>query len=341
MDIKELCKVSCDDWTKYASDPLPGWGSRNFTLFDTQGCSLESTEQTEIGICSIPFDSTASTRIGSRHGPMAIRKASLAYSAQQSSRNVNELYHMQTGKKMQVLNPVLRDYGDLHVYPTDPVRQIRSLTAECQRIMMNSERLLILGGEHTISIGGYYGVANAVREKSGKKLGYIQIDHHFDYGDNSVLHGPVYHGSNGRRIAEHPDLSPMAMGFVGVGDLTSVTQYDMLIKSGVAIEPMYKIRENGFAYSLKKTIEQVLEHCDEIYISVDVDVCDTSVLHGTGHITIGGISALEFLSMASVLQQYPVRALDVVEVSPDYDPSGASAGLVARLLFEWLFLKEQ
>ena len=84
----------------------------------------------------------------------------------------------------------------------------------------------------------------------------------------------------------------------------------------------------------------VTEKADCIYVSIDIDVCDNPYAPGTGKVTFGGISNTQFLSVASILKDYPIAALDIVEVSPDLDNSGATSGLAARLLFEWLFLEE-
>ena len=177
------------------------------------------------------------------------------------------------------------------------------------------------------------GLVAAVRH-----LGYVQIDHHFDFGDQSVLHGPYYHGSNGRRISEHP--SATAIGFVGAGDLTSARQLESLRSSGVAIRSMTDIRRDGFEVSLKAVLDDVASRSDALYVSLDIDVCDAAAAPGTGHVTIGGISSFELLQIPALLHRYPVVAFDLVEVSPRYDPAGVTAHVAARLLYELLYLRE-
>jgi arginase family enzyme len=153
-----------------------------------------------------------------------------------------------------------------------------------------------------------------------------------------VLHGPYYHGSNGRRIAEHP--AAPAIGFVGAGDLTSATQLEGLHRSGVAVRTMQDVRRDGFEASLKAVLDHVAARCDALYVSLDIDVCDASAAPGTGHVTIGGISAYELLQTPAMLRRYPLAAFDLVEVSPRYDPGGITAHLAARLLYELVYLRE-
>ncbi len=341
MSIERIFNIGKNAWKEFSNDPLPGWGSRSFSLFDVTTKNLgEEVTEIDCGVASVPFDTTASTRVGARYGPRCIREASLAYSSQQQSRNSTVLRNMRTGELLQTKEYSLADYGDLHVYPSDPYKQMLASAAEVRRIAMNHERVILLGGEHSLSFPFYCGVAESYYEKQGGRVGYVQIDNHFDFGDTSVLHGPYYHGSNGRRISEYPRMSLDAMGFVGVGDLTTATQFDSLIKSGTVVRSIADIRARGFVTCLRETLDQVLEKCDALYISIDIDVCDTATVTGTGHVTVGGINSTEFLSIASVLRKYPVAGLDLMEVSPGFDGSGATGHLVSRLLFEWLFLEE-
>ncbi len=340
MNMQELFSPDEQAWRAYVDDPLPGWGSRSFTLFDVPALSLEADiAPVAYAVCSVPFDSTASTRIGARYGPRAIREASLAYSSQLKSRGPVRLRNMRTGALLTVREISLADVGDLHVYPSDPAKQMQATAAEVFHVAMGAEHVILLGGEHSLSFPGFCGVAAAIRLKHGETLGYLHIDHHFDFGTTSVLHGAFYHGSNSRRISEHPWMSPQAMGFLGVGDLTSEAQYRGLLASGTPVYSVADIRAFGFEKCLREILDRLASRVDALYVSLDIDVCDTATAPGTGHVTVGGISASELFSAAPILQEYPVVALDVMEVSPAFDSSGATAHLAARFLFEWLFLE--
>jgi agmatinase len=335
-----LFSIRENAWLRYVDDPLPGWGSKSFTIFDVPSVPLDTNiPRASCAIFSVPFDSTASTREGARYGPRAIREASLAYSSQLRSRGSVKLRNMRTGALVNVKERTLVDFGDLHVYPSNPEKQMQVTAEETFRVAIMADLLVMLGGEHSLSFASFCGVAAAAQSKGESVLGYVQIDHHFDFGNTSILHGPFYHGSNARRISEHPLVSPGVMGFVGVGDLTSATQYNDLVKSGTAVRSIADIRQRGFEVCLREALDQVASKAHYIYASLDIDVCDTSTASGTGHVTVGGINATELLSAASILQDYPIIALDVMEVSPYFDRSGATAHLAARFLFEWLFLE--
>lgn len=340
MESRDIYNVRDDDWTVYQSVPLPGWGSRSMTLFDAPSSHLGADTHVGCGVFSVPFDSTASSRIGSREGPRAIREASLVYSSQLQSRGRCELLNTRTGTIVEVCERDVVDFGDCHVFPSDPAKQVQATAAESFRVAVRSDLTVMLGGEHTLSFPAYCGVAAALKKRGKSRLGYVQIDHHFDFGDQSVLHGPYYHGSNARRVSEHPSASLSAMGFIGAGDLTRATQFEQLVASGTLIRTMADIRRQGFATALREVLDRVSERSDALYISLDIDVSDAATAPGTGHVTIGGLSAYELFLAPAILQRYPVVALDIMEVSPRYDASGVTSHVAARFLFEWLYLRE-
>jgi arginase family enzyme len=341
--LETVLTLTEESWRSFRVDPLPGWASRTFTLFNAPSTELEKFPSTAVdyAICSVPFDSTASTRIGARYGPRGIREASLAYNSQMESRGVTRLRNMRTGALVETRPITVIDAGDLHVYPTDPLKQVEATTAEIWRLAHAANCVVMLGGEHTLSFAGYSGVA-AYHQKqlNHASLGYIQIDNHFDFGQTSLLHGQVYHGSNGRRIYEHPMCLPTGMAFVGSGDFTSLAQYEGLIDQGITIRSRVDILTHGFEACLRQALDRITQVTQHIYVSIDIDVCDASTAPGTGHVTVGGISGTEFLSIARILQDYAVVGLDIVEVSPQIDPTQVTSHLAARLLYEWMFFRE-
>jgi agmatinase len=336
-----VADLTTTSWKAFSDDPLPGWARRAGTLFDVPTARLDAPADCGVAVFSVPWDTTASTRIGARTGPVAIRQASISYSGQARSRGAVDLLNLRTGKRLRPRPVTVVDYGDMHTYPLDIERQLRATAAEAFAVGMNAEQIVTLGGEHTISYPLVAGLRRALENKRpGARLGYVQIDHHFDFGDHSALHGRYYHGSNARRVSELDGMRPQAMGFVGMGDLTSASQFSGLVARGTVVRTMGDVRARGFATCLAEACDAVLRACDALYVSIDIDVCDLSVAPGTGHATVGGITAVDFLAIADVLRPLPVFALDLVEVNAELDPTGATAHLAARLLFELLLLEE-
>jgi len=75
-------------------------------------------------------------------------------------------------------------------------------------------------------------------------------------------------------------------------------------------------------------------------VSLDIDVLDSAVSTGTGHVTMGGIDTGALLDIYEELRDLPVSAVDIAEVAPRYDPSGSTAQIAAHLLFNFLFRTE-
>jgi arginase family enzyme len=195
-----------------------------------------------------------------------------------------------------------------------------------------------MGGDHSISFPTFTGWQRTMERTVGAdRLGYIQIDHHFDWGNHSAIHGPLYHGSNARRIGELAGMAPERMAFVGVGSVTRKRQLDDLRRDRYHIVSARDIREQGAVAALAEPIASFADRCDAVYVSIDIDVLDCSVAPGTGNVTIGGVSGGELFDIMSQLESLPTKALDIAEVAPRYDLSGRTAQIAARVFFEFVY----
>jgi arginase family enzyme len=322
----------------FASDPLPGWAGVG-TLFGSPAASVHDVDLGPDGwaVCGVPFDATASSRPGAAEGPRAIRQASLVFASYLGSLGEWKMLDTRTGGTFRYRAPRVADISDLHVYPTNTVRTFQAVAAESRRLTEAAPRVVFLNGDHSTTFPTFAGFRAARRDAGDSRVGFINIDHHFDYGNLSVLHGPLYHGSNSRRISELPGMRPEDIAFVGVGDVTKYDQFMELRSRGYHVVPGAQIRREGAASALRSTIEQLGARCDAIYVSLDIDVLDSASATGTGHVTMGGISGGDLLDIYEVLRALPVRGLDVAEIAPRYDPSGSTPQIAAHLLFNFLF----
>ena len=332
-----LAEVSAAD---FACDPLPGWAGTG-TLFDAPaarpGDRLDAGAWVAAGV---PFDGTASSRPGAAEGQRAIRAASSIYSSALVQRESAEMLDMRTGTRFRYRPPRLFDAGNLHVYPTDTLRTFKAVAAELRELLAPGGRAIVLGGDHSVTFPAFAGYRAALRERGeGRRVGFVNVDHHFDFGEWSPLHGALYHGSNTRRISELADMRPEDVAFVGVGDVTLSKQYERLVEAGFHVVPAARIRAEG-AEAIAPVVGRLLERCDGVYVSLDIDVLDASVAPGTGNVTIGGLSSAALLDVVEALQPLPLDVVDVVEVAPRYDPTGRTAQIAARVLFELLFRAE-
>ena len=74
----------------------------------------------------------------------------------------------------------------------------------------------------------------------------------------------------------------------------------------------------------------------ETYVSYDIDFVDPAFAPGTGTPEVGGPNSFEALSVVRTLADVNIVGADLVEVSPPFDATGATAYLGASLMFELL-----
>ena len=73
-----------------------------------------------------------------------------------------------------------------------------------------------------------------------------------------------------------------------------------------------------------------------IFITVDLDVLDTSIMPGTGTPEVGGLNFNELIGWFKYLSKFDIVGADVVELAPDYDASGASTAVATKVIRELL-----
>jgi arginase family enzyme len=321
----------------FAADPRPGWSGLP-TLFGSPVAPLHQARTGGFVVAGIPFDGTASSRPGAAEGPAAIRRASLVFSSYLDSLGEHEMLDMRTGRAFRYRKADLVDVGDLHTYPTQTERTFCAVAAEVRAIAQAGATPILLGGDHSIGAASFAGVLLAGRDRQpGSRLGLVQIDHHFDFGDQSAIHGGLYHGSNARRISEMRGMTLERMAFIGQGNVTRLAQHRDLLERGAQIVPARDIRARGVEPALAPVLEAIGRHCSAIHLSIDIDCLDASFAPGTGHVTIGGMSTGELFDAVALIAGLPLVAIEIVEVAPRYDPTGRTAQIAAQLLFELLF----
>jgi arginase family enzyme len=94
------------------------------------------------------------------------------------------------------------------------------------------------------------------------------------------------------------------------------------------------IRERGPREVVREAMARVASGTDAVYVTIDIDVVNGAEARGTGAPVFAGILAREFLELMEALSEHDIiKAIDLCEVSPPLDPSGATADLaVAGLL---------
>lgn len=76
----------------------------------------------------------------------------------------------------------------------------------------------------------------------------------------------------------------------------------------------------------------------KIFVTVDLDVLDTSIMPGTGTPEVGGLEFNELIGWFEYLKNFDIVGADVVELAPDYDASGVSTAVATKVIRELLMV---
>jgi arginase len=286
----------------------------------------------DIAIIGAPVDLGAGRR-GVDMGPGAIRYAGLKERLEALGHRVRDLGNVpvplaeqfeppQPGEPLRYLEPIVEINLAL-------ARQVATTVAEGQFP-------LILGGDHSLSIGSIAGVAR------GRRVGAIWIDAHGDFNTPDTTPSGNIHGMSVAALTGrgHPRLSALLGGgpvlrdsdvaLVGIRDLDA-HERQALRASGIQVFTMHDIDRRGLASVMEEAIMRVSVGTAGVHVSLDMDALDPSEAPGVGTPVLGGISYREaHLAMELVAQSGKLLSMDLVEVNPILDSHNATAELAVE-----------
>jgi agmatinase len=258
-------------------------------------------------VVPVPYDLTSTYQPGSRRGPAAIIEASTNM----------ELYDEEL--KKEIFSAGIHTTLPLAIDARGPKHMVNSVRKKISRIVAMDKIPVMLGGEHSIS----FGAVQALREKF-PQLTVLQLDAHADLRD-SYQGSPYNHACVARRISE---ICPLVQ--VGIRSM-SKEEADFLPGSKV------KSFSADFVLENKNWCETICKDLHgDIFISIDLDVFDPSIMSATGTPEPGGIywrDVLQLLKQVSL--SCKIRGFDVVELAPlpsIVAPDFLAAKLIYRLM---------
>lgn len=296
----------------------------------------------DIAVVGVPFDTTCGSRPGARLGPRGIREGSLHFMYQLGALMTKrkEMVDIYTGERFSYPpRDVVRDLGDLPVYPTDLSRTTDEVAAGIRAIVEKGAFPLTLGGDHYISYPAAIGFEQGMKTVKGDgDIGYIHIDSHLDLTDDTEAWGKLYHGSIARRVSELESFDGSRMAWIGIGgSFQAAERWDYARESGATVFTTRHVDEMGVAEVVRQALEVAGRDTKTVYLTVDIDVVDHAFAPGTGSYVFGGISSSQFLHMMDLLGRAPViGGMDLVEVAPPLDPTGCTSRLAATALITFL-----
>lgn len=300
--------------------------------------SIEDLQVGQIAVLGVPHEITKISRSGTGAGPNALRDATLMFEYGVNGLSDGELADLDSGLRYRYVPDVLVDLGDLEL--SDDVQDnMRRIDEAVSAIVESGATPFVLGGDHFIS----FPVVRAVGQALGAPIAYVHVDMHFDLGDSSAGFGRYSCGTPVRRLIDEGPLEPGRIVIAGLDPLQPAEEVDFAQRSGITCLTSTTLQREGAGQTLRRALSAVLDAgVAGLYVSWDIDVFARVYAPGTGNDAgATGISPAEGLEMARVLREFPIIGLDLVEVSPRWDPSGSTAGLGAavatQLLWQRLF----
>ncbi len=260
-------------------------------------------EQARFEIIPAPFEKSVCYGHGTADGPRAILEASLQLDSFDGE-GVPARAGIYTGPAVDCRGTADAALG-----------RIQARTAEA----LEGGRIpVLLGGEHTVSLGAIRALA-----ATGRKFGVVQFDAHPDlrdrYGGNSLSHACVM-----RRVVEETGAPLFQIGCRTLGEEEMMYRKEKRI-SFLDAEPL----------ALKGLPRRVLPAAfpKTIYITFDVDALDPAIMPGTGTPVPGGLFWYDALCLLRALSAgRRIAGFDVVELAP-LAASPVSAFTAARLVY--------
>jgi agmatinase len=263
-------------------------------------------------VLGVPFDVTSTYRTGARFGPKAIREASL---------NI-ETYSFRSGIDVEELR--IHDMGDLHISASTE-ETLERLARVIGEIFDSGKTPVIIGGEHTITLGVLKGLSNKV-----SKTAVLSFDAHLDLRDE-FMGLRLSHTTFMRRLNEQ--LKPVKILEVGTRAVCR-EELEYTEKAGIGFITAQQIRRDGIKQTLK-VLKQKLADVKSVYVSVDMDVLDPAYAPAVQNPEPDGLESHTLLDILCSVCDKRVVGFDVVEVAPNYD-HGISAIQAAKVVFEAL-----
>jgi agmatinase len=278
----------------------------------------------DVAILGAPFDEGVSYRPGTRFGPRAIRTAEdVAFPIDRP--------HMELGIDPYAELDIV-DYGDIEVHSANLGRSHALLQKGVSEILAADAIPVVLGGDHSLSMP----VLAALAERFGPD-GYsvIHFDTHADTGDyeDEAPHGvPFHHAVRDGHLDGH---NIVQVGLRGAWPFPD--DFEWMRRVGFRWHTMGEVVERGIAAVTKDAIAHARSRAPRTYLTVDIDVLDPAFAPGTGTAEPGGLMTRELLwAVRTVASQVDLCAMDIVEVSPPYDPTGITAMAGHRVVLETL-----
>ncbi|MFH1877559.1 MAG: agmatinase [Candidatus Omnitrophota bacterium] len=265
---------------------------------------VKDKEACEIAILPVPYDGTSTWIKGADKGPLAVIEASYAL----------EMYDIETDSEVYLrgihtCQPVITG--------TCPEEMVKNVDKAVSLLIDSGKFVVTLGGEHSVSAG-----AVKAHSRRFENFSVLQLDAHSDL--RQEYEGTRYnHACIMARVREICPFAQVGIRSMDIGEKAFIDMDRMFFAGDIAG------REGWFASAADKLTENV-------YVTIDLDVFDPSVMPSTGTPEPGGLDWYTVTGfLREVTRRKNVVGFDVVELCPQ-EGNKAPDFLAAKLIYKFL-----
>ena len=267
-------------------------------------------ETAAIAILPVPYDGTSTWLKGADKGPQAILEA---------SPNM-EFYDIETDS--EVFKQGIATL-DMVTENTSPEAMAHEVEMRIDQILKDKKFPVLLGGEHSVSIGAFQAIA-----KHYDTFSILQLDAHSDMRDEYES-SPYNHACV---MARGKDITP-SIAQVGIRSTAIEEKHNI---DPDRIFYAHEIKESGDSTWMYEVSQKLHDH---VYITIDLDVLDPAYMPSTGTPEPDGLTYREILTLLKLVnERHNIIGLDVVELCPN-ETNKAPDFLASKLIYQLLSIR--
>ena len=273
-----------------------------------------TTPDAKVQIIPVPYDATSTYRKGADRGPQAIIDASAQI----------EWYDIETDA--EYLEQGIHTQEPVHCDAPDPIELAPLVRERVNKALTKSQLPVVLGGEHSVSIGAIEGISDHLDTFS-----VLQIDAHGDTRES--YHGSTHnHACVMARAREHASIVQVGIRAIDAEELEHMDRDRVYFGHQVD----HWTRTHDLTW-MDRVIDQLEDH---VYLTIDLDAFDPAILPSTGTPEPGGMDWFTINELVRrVARARKIVGFDVVELCPNPNHHASdfiAAKLVYRVMSEIL-----
>ncbi len=288
----------------------------------------------------------ASMNPGSSDAPRVLRELKLLERLRASGISVDDL-----GDAGTYIDPGTDAYVSLHSSSEEALcNSLVSTFSACRqlnektRVALETGTIpLIIGGDHSLSVGSVAAVADHFGD-SGQRIGLIWIDTHADintpetspskniYGMSVAFLTGMVPGALSKLQRHPPAVAFDRVAYIGLRDLDP-GEKKTIRERGLRSYTMKEVDVLGIAEVTRQAIQHVNRETVGYVVSFDLDVCDPSLVPGTGTPVRGGLTFREVHVLLELLaDDGRMLSFELMELNPRLDTDFRTADLALSLI---------